>query len=220
MTPSPYPQERTFFFVRHGQTEWNAAQRMQGRSNSPLTDLGLKQADLSGALLAQFPIEKIYSSPLGRVQQTVASVQNYVPLTAVIDDRLKEWHCGEWSGHLYKDLRSRWPVEWSEWQADRYHVRPPGGENYPDMAKRARSFLDDVLTTQYKVICIISHGMIGRIMVSELMGLDEKKTIALRQANDVVIRVILSNKSAVGDHFVKGNGPRPGLPISGPERAA
>ncbi len=218
--PLSQPDEKILFFVRHGQTEWNAVQRMQGRSNSPLTSLGLKQADESGALLSQFPIEKLYASPLGRVQQTVSRIREHVPLDAIIDDRLKEWHCGEWSGSLYKELRANWPVEYTEWQADRYYVRPPGGENYPDMIIRARSFLDDVLATSYGVVGVISHGMIGRVMIATLLGLSERGTMALRQANDVVIRVTIGSEgSPVADHFIRGRGPHSGVPQTGSDRS-
>lgn len=205
---------RTLFFVRHGQTEWNAEQRMQGQANSPLTPTGRKHARQSGQFLAQFPIDFMYVSPLGRVQQTLSCVQEYVDAPWENDERLREWHCGEWSGHLYKDLRHKWPEDWAKWQKDRYRMRPPGGENYPDMFARVAPFIEGLGATKGEHIAILSHGMIGRIMISSLMGLQPGQTMRMRQANNVVIRLQIDAGKVEADHFVAGKGPRPGLPLA------
>ncbi|MBO6703483.1 MAG: histidine phosphatase family protein [Pseudomonadales bacterium] len=62
---------KEFYFIRHGQTEWNAIRRMQGQWNSDLNDLGRQQADINGRLLAGLDIEHIVASPLDRTRQTV-----------------------------------------------------------------------------------------------------------------------------------------------------
>ncbi|MEE4360963.1 MAG: histidine phosphatase family protein, partial [Pseudomonadales bacterium] len=95
------------YFVRHGQTEWNAVARMQGQWNSDLSELGRAQARVSGALLAGRGIEAMFASPLDRTRQTAALINEHLNLPVTYDDRLKEWDCGDWSGHLYAEVAER-----------------------------------------------------------------------------------------------------------------
>ena len=131
---------RTWYLVRHGETEWNAAARMQGRLDSGLTPLGREHAKCSGQLLARLGVDAIFASPLGRVRETLAIAAQDLPLPVVFDDRLEEWSGGGWSGEFHADLPVKWPVEWAAWVTDRYHCRSPGGENFVE-PRRSRAFV-------------------------------------------------------------------------------
>ena len=135
---------RTWYLVRHGETEWNAASRMQGQLDSRLTPRGREHATGAARLLARLGVDSVMASPLGRVRETIAIMMAELSLTAVFDDRLKEWSAGAWSGELYADIGDKWPAEWAAWEADRYNARSPGGENFVDLVDRARAFLADV----------------------------------------------------------------------------
>lgn len=87
----PSPSSRTWYLVRHGETEWNAASRMQGQLDSPLTSLGRQHARTSGRLLARLGVDTVFASPLGRVRETLAILSEHVTVTSAFDDRLKEW---------------------------------------------------------------------------------------------------------------------------------
>ena len=202
---------RVLYFVRHGETEWNRIKRMQGQWNSNLNALGQSQADENGRLLAGLGVDAIYCSPLDRTRQTAEIVTRHLDLPVIYDDRLKEWDSGDWSGHMYADIPGEWPSEWEAWHADRFHYRVPGGENYPDMFARARPFLEGVLATEDERIAIISHGMIGRVMISILMAFDEAETLAFGQANDVVFRISMGGERPEAAHFKAGKGPFDGL---------
>jgi len=203
--------QRTWYLVRHGETEWNAASRMQGQLDSRLTPLGRAQAKQSGQLLARLGVDAIYASPLGRVRETLAIVAEDVPVPVVFDDRLKEWSSGEWSGELHANLPGKWPDEWMAWVADRYHARSPGGENFVDLAGRARSFLADVDTPAARV-AIIAHGFLNRVLAGELLDLSPPEMLRIHQFNDAVIRIVGVDGTRSADYFVSGEGPRPGLP--------
>jgi broad specificity phosphatase PhoE len=205
---------KTIYFVRHGQTEWNAASRMQGQQNSDLNDIGRQQAEVHGRLLARLDIDVLYASPLDRARQTVEIVQRHVAIEARYDARIVEWNCGDWSGQLRADVRLRWPKQWAALEADPYHYRGPGCENYPDMLARTRPFVTELLASEARNIAVVSHGMIGRVMVGALMGFDAAAMIAFRQPNDIVYRVRLpaaSAAAAVLDRFEAGQGPYPGV---------
>jgi broad specificity phosphatase PhoE len=216
LSQSDYPSAidaKTIYFVRHGQTEWNAAARMQGQQDSDLNDVGRRQAEEHGRLLARLGVDALYVSPLNRARQTLAIVQRFVALDARADDRIKEWNCGLWSGQFRAEVRKRWPHEWAALEADPYHYRGPGCENYPDMIARSRPFVEELLASPERRIAVISHGMIGRVMVGTLMGFDESAMLDFRQPNDVIYRVRLHAEggSARLDHYNSGIGPIDGL---------
>lgn len=204
---------KQLYFVRHGQTKWNAIARMQGRWNSNLSDLGRRQAEVNGRFLDSQNIEALFVSPLDRTRQTAEIINQYLNLAATYDDRIMEWDCGDWSGHLYAEVKEKWPQEWQELEANRFHYRGPNCENYPDMIDRSVPFLEEVRLRPENNIAIVSHGMIGRVMVAQLMAFNEQQTLDFHQPNDVVFRVTLHEDSVEAAHFVAGEGPIPGLGI-------
>lgn len=203
---------RTWYLVRHGQTEWNAEKRMQGQWDSKLSELGRQHADTNGRWLATQGIEHVWASPLGRVRETAEIISKHMPMDPVWDDRLKEWSSGEWSGELYADIATKWPDEWRAWDSDRYNVRPRGGENFHDLAVRAASFLADARQHPAQTVAILAHGFIIRNIAACLLDLTRQDVLDIRQTNDVVFRVRETADGAVADHFIAGEGPHEGLP--------
>lgn len=209
--PEPRLREKTIFFVRHGQTEWNSVQRMQGRWNSDLDGLGREQADANGRLLAPMGIEAIFSSPLDRARQTTEIIRRHVRAPVIYDERIVEWDCGDWSGHLLSDVMERWPKEYAALLSDPFHYRGPNCENYPDLFERARPFVEDAMAHRAETLAIVSHGMIGKVMASILLQLREEETLAIFQPNDAVFRVTTGNDGGEVHHWRSGVGPREGF---------
>ena len=203
-----------YYFVRHGQTQWNAIARMQGQLESDLTALGRKQAEIGAQLLAGLDIEAIFASPLRRTRQTAEIINQYVDAPLAFDSRIVEWDCGDWSGHLHSDVKAKWPAEWAALEADRFNYRGPGCENFPDMIERAAPFVDELLAAPAERVAVISHGMIGRVMIGILMGFSTDKFLGFSQPNDVVYRTSLPAESTDGvpklHYYLKGRGPIPG----------
>jgi broad specificity phosphatase PhoE len=187
---------------------------MQGQLDSPLTALGREHARMSGRLLARLGVDAMFASPLGRVRETLAVLAEHVAVTPVFDDRLMEWSGGSWSGELYSDLPGRWPDEWAAWRADRYHQRPPGGENFVDLANRARSFVDAADRAAGERVAIVAHGFLNCALAAVLLGLSPAETMQIRQPNDIVIRIMVTDGGPSVDHFIRGAGPAPGLPVA------
>jgi broad specificity phosphatase PhoE len=202
---------RTWYLVRHGETEWNAAARMQGQFDSPLTPLGREHARSSGRLLARLGVDAVFASPLGRVRETIAIIADDISLPPIFDDRLMEWSSGAWSGELHADLARKWPTEWADWKTDGYNYRPPGGENFADLTDRARAFLEDAGATPGRV-AIVAHGFLNRALISVLLALSPAETIRINQSNETVIRIVENPGGTSVDYFVGGDGPLPGLP--------
>ncbi|MFK7913277.1 MAG: histidine phosphatase family protein [Pseudomonadales bacterium] len=210
---------KELYFIRHGQTEWNAIRRMQGQWNSDLSALGRDHAEVNGRFLKDMGIKYMVASPLDRTRQTADIINRYLQIGYDVDERLKEWHCGEWSGEMWADLPHKWPVEFAAWQADQFYYRGPGAENYPDMIARSTPLLDSILTSQFDKIAIVSHGMIGRAMVGTLLAMTPKAMLSFSQTNDTVFRLTLGSVAATNSstfqtaHYIAGNGPFGGLPM-------
>jgi broad specificity phosphatase PhoE len=205
---------KTLYFVRHGQTEWNAIRRLQGQWNSDLSELGRAQAHANGRLLAGLGLGAVFASPLDRARQTAEIITGHVGLSVAYDERIKEWDCGEWSGYLQDEVAKRWPEEWAAFHADLFHYRGPGCENFPDMFERARPFVDEVLALEVERVAIVSHGWIGKVMISILLGLWGQETLAIYQPNDVVVRVRTGERPDA-HHYRAGEGPFAGLVTHG-----
>jgi broad specificity phosphatase PhoE len=208
---------RTWYLVRHGESEWNAASRMQGQLDSPLTPLGLEHARGSARLLARLGVDAMFASPLGRVRQTVDIINEELSLEAAFDDRLKEWSAGDWSGELHADIRSKWPDEWAAWDADRYANRSPGGESFVDLVERSEAFVADARVRSGSRIAVIAHGFLNRALAAVLLSSTAEEMLRIRQGNDTVIRIIERASGATADYFVDGSGPRAGLPYATPD---
>lgn len=207
---------RTWYLLRHGETTWNRESRLQGQLDSPLTDAGRAHARASAALLARLGVDVIYASPLGRAQETVALMRDVLPHPVIVDDRLKEWCGGDWSGELHDEIRVKWPAEWAAWDADRYTTRSPNGESFGDLIARAAAFVGDAAPPPGSRVAIVGHGFMNRALANVLLALNRADTLAIRQGNDTVIRVTVTALDRRADHFVGGDGPRPGLPLEAP----
>jgi broad specificity phosphatase PhoE len=102
----PIPK-RDFYFLRHGQTDWNAEGRFQGHSDIPLNALGLSQARGAAALLAQCPVDIIVASPLARAARTAEIVNERLGKQIIFDDELKERHFGALEGLVIREVKAK-----------------------------------------------------------------------------------------------------------------
>jgi probable phosphoglycerate mutase len=152
----------TLVLLRHGQSVWLAEGRFQGRSDTPLSPLGRRQAELAGARLAapdappRLPVPggeplAVVHSPLARTRETaeavaggfVAARRPAPPLRP--DDGLAEIAQGAWEGLFQREVEERYPVEIAGWRRDPVGVHAPGGEALTEVDGRVRAALGRVL---------------------------------------------------------------------------
>jgi broad specificity phosphatase PhoE len=205
------------YLVRHGETEWNRQQRLQGRMDSALTADGRAHARANGALLAREGVEHLLVSPLGRARETADLIQAEFAVTVEYDDRLVERNCGAWEGLTIKEIESRFPDAWAERNRDPFHHRPPGGENLPDMLERIAPLAAQVRRLPVRSVAIVSHGISGRVLLTHFLGLEPAAADKVRQPNDLVYRLEFSATSVRSAYFRAGLEPHPGLFTVAPE---
>ena len=159
---------REVYILRHGETFWNAENRMQGGLNSPLTDKGHAQAATQFALLADRDLTGFIAicSPQGRAFQTAGiAVAPHIEMIRT-DDRLREIGVGAWQGRLRAELKADVPVEDTPDGPIALYEHAPQGEGFDRLEARCRAFLDDL---QGPAV-LITHGITSRMMRTILLN--------------------------------------------------
>lgn len=182
----------TIYFVRHGQTDWNAEWRLQGQIDIPINDKGRAQAKRNGEKLAETLDDpqayRYVASPLSRTRETMEIVRGGLGLPANgfdFDDLLKEIHFGDWQGSTWDELREREPEAIAARFDDPWNTVSPGdgGESYAMLSDRALSWLDSVREDTV----VVSHGGINRCLRGRLEGLTEEEITRLKVPQDKVM---------------------------------
>ncbi len=164
------------YLMRHSETDWNRAGRVQGHTDIHLNYNGMKIAALAGDGMADIPIDLCYTSPLVRAQETAGLIlsrnKHYIEKGAItkLDDRLMELNFGVWEGKLSNPAlgeidRTQYHQFFREGKPE---FIPEGAEIIDDVIKRTSAFLDDISSRpdyQDKNILVMSHGCAIRCML-------------------------------------------------------
>lgn len=176
------------YLLRHGETEWNVAGRLQGRMDSPLTARGCEQARRLGAILARrldgFAALPMQVSPLGRAQQTAAIVAQQLGSVRepIIEPRIREVSMGSWDGFTKAEIDARFPGRLDGAGRYDWYFRAPDGEAYEAARARVRAWLDE----QAGPVIAVSHGVAGRLIRGAYLDLPRDATLSLPASHDVV----------------------------------
>lgn len=158
---------------RHGQTAWNAADRVQGQTDVDLSEVGHTQAEAAAARLAELHPDVIVSSDLRRAADTAAALAAVTGLSVACDARLRERHYGEWQGLTNSEISARWPEASERWRAG-LPVPEFGIEDLDEVGKRMASALQDAADAHPGgTIVVASHGGAIRRGVVALLGWPE-----------------------------------------------
>jgi probable phosphoglycerate mutase len=168
-----YPR---IWFLRHGQTEWNRAFRLQGQQDSPLTAQGRedarRQAVIMRPVMARGP--DVFVSPLGRARQTADIALAGAPYQT--DPRLMEIGAGTWQGRLRDDILAEMPdLAARHPSALDIYAAAPDGEGFEAFRARIIAFLDALSAPSV----IVAHGLLGQVLRGHLRGLERDAMGAL-----------------------------------------
>jgi probable phosphoglycerate mutase len=148
-----------FIVVRHGETEWNVAARVQGQLDSDLTINGRAQADAIAARMAGESFDTIISSDLGRAMETARRIAFIRRIPVVPDARLRERHFGVGQGHTYDELDRKWPNVFTRTGPADPDVTIPEGETRREFHERVRSAFHALgAEHEGKRIAVVCHG--------------------------------------------------------------
>ena len=184
----------TIYFARHGQTDWNVEERLQGQADTDINETGRAQADRNGRLLAGLiPDPQAWhfvSSPLRRTRETMERIRAAMGLPRdgyATDARLMELHFGDWQGFTFAELELREPGSFARRNADKWSFLPPGtgAESYAMLAERVEPWLEGL---DRPTVCV-SHGGILRAVFVLAGVLTPLESGALTIPQDKVLRL-------------------------------
>ena len=180
---------RSIYLLRHGETVWNRAKRLQGHKDTPLTLKGVQQARAMGNKLCQV-LEGIqpatfFSSPIGRSYQTatiVADSINFDTELIILKKELKEITFGKWDGLNMEEILADYGAIWRKRKNAKWSFAPPDGESYEMASQRANNFISG-LAGEYPTV-IVAHGSLNKVIRGCWRGLEPEEIFHLDEPQD------------------------------------
>lgn len=178
--------------IRHGETDWNVVNHVQGASDIPLNEKGLQQAEAAGENLKDLRIDRIYSSPLIRARQTSEQIakKHNTPVEIVIEPALAEQNFGIYEGEPRDDPKY-------QEEKHKYFMRFKNGESFLDVAARVYPFLDRIIeeNPQDSVLLLSCHGGILRMIASYFGDLENDEFAGYFAKNCEVVEFDINRDS-------------------------
>lgn len=182
----------TLYLMRHGETQANLELRFNGRADSPLTELGVREARRHGRVLRGLvgpeTALRVVSSPLGRARHTAQLVREELGRGEVAletDERLTEISFGSWEGLTIAEIDRRYPGALDRRHAELWTFTIPEGESYEMVARRAAPFLAEAEGT----LVVVTHGAVERILRGLYAGLPKREICRLDEPQDVFFKL-------------------------------
>ena len=169
---------RYLVLLRHGQTQSNADNRMQGQIDTQLTELGLAQAVAAAEVLAKREPRVIYSSDLSRAKDTARELSKHLGERVQYDERLRETHLGDWQGKTHRDVDAESPGMRLAWRDDAT-LAPHGGESRIDVASRSVPLVRHIVENEpqwgvddcKRPVVLVTHGGLIAALTAALLRL-------------------------------------------------
>lgn len=177
--------------IRHGETDWNRAQRIQGQIDIALNDTGVMQAQRLALALQNESFAAIYASDLGRAQATAQAVVQASGVALRTDARLRERHYGVFEGLTYTEIAEQWPILAQAWRERDPDFAPPGGESLVDLSERVLPALD-ALAGQHpgqQIVCV-THGGVIDVLYRAATGQDLRTHRTWELGNTAINRLL------------------------------
>ena len=170
--------------VRHGQSEWNAARRLQGQADVGLSERGKRQADALRPVIEQISPCRAVASDLERVRETARRIWAETPR---FTDALRETDVGDWTGRAIDEIRSEDEAAYQGWRAGT--SAPPGGELWADFAARVTGVIEAELREPCQNLLVVCHGGVIRAILQRYIGLDPAHIIPVAPASLSALRL-------------------------------
>lgn len=158
----------TIYLTRHGQTQWNIEERMQGWQDSPLTEYGIRQATWLRDALKQVNFEAIYTSSVERTRQTAEILRHQRRCELIAYDNLREINLGEWEGYTKHDIQLKYPDAYHAfWNSPDLYCPVNKGESFHDLQRRVLPLVHNLITKhEGQTILIVTHTATLKLIMS------------------------------------------------------
>jgi len=187
---------RRLILVRHGETEWNAREVLQGQADIDLSDNGRAQADALARIVGRWSIDHAVTSDLKRAKQTSALL-GYPD--ARPDVRWREADLGDWTARDARELQATQGDAYRAWREGR--SAPPGGEDFAVLSRRIAAAIADLHAVEGTVL-VVTHGGVIRAALAHLINLTPERIVPVHPGSltvfefDKIPRLKLYNATA------------------------
>jgi broad specificity phosphatase PhoE len=190
----PFKHTPRIYFSRHGETLWNAEQRVQGQFDTELSGKGKGQADGNGIALREIIPDphnyEFVASPLKRTRETMERIRTGMgldPLQYRLEPQLLEVHFGDWQGFTIKEISMMSPELLDARHKDKWNFLPPGksAESYALLAVRIEKWLK---TVNRQTVCV-THGGVIRVLFHIVNGIAPKDAAEIEIVQDRVLKM-------------------------------
>jgi 2,3-bisphosphoglycerate-dependent phosphoglycerate mutase len=197
MTEAAFPAITRITAIRHGETAWNVATRIQGQLDVSLNETGYWQAEQAGIAMASEHVDAIYSSDLARAYETALAVAKHHGLTVQVDRGLREREFGIFQGKTFAEIEAQLPEQALKWRKRVPDFAPEGGESLLQFRERVTQCLSQLVNQNTgKHIIVVSHGGVMDVIYREATGLDLQAPRTWQLGNASINRVLFN-----GEHF-------------------
>lgn len=155
------------YIVRHGETEWNRQEKLQGWNDSDLTEKGRGCALLLGERLKEIPFDAIYSSSSKRALETAKIILGKRQEKIILEDDLREIYLGNWQGQTHEALKKKFPNEFAAFIHRLDHYEPITGESFSDVQSRVKRVIERIITEHPSGnVLIVTHSVCIEVLIS------------------------------------------------------
>lgn len=165
----------TLYIIRHGETDWNKDDRIQGRLNSNLTEKGRDNATVLGERLKDIEFAKIITSPSGRALETTELVRAAGDIDVQKNEMIMEMDMGPWQGLMKSEIREQYPDAYECFMNSPQLYQNEDAESFIDIYKRAEDFLHELKSSkQTGNLLIVTHGLFIKALFLNIKGIEIK----------------------------------------------
>ena len=164
-----------FYFIRHGETQWNKQGIYQGWTDIALSEEGKKQAECLGKRFEneKLKLDAVYSSPLQRAIATAEAVAKAKGLGVIADQHFKEINFGEWEGYTVEQLSQKHGKAYTDFFENPFIHPFPGERSFDAVIKRSLEGFQQLLKKhEGGNVAVVSHGGLLRVLIMTLMEMD------------------------------------------------
>ncbi len=188
-------KETEIILIRHGETEWNSQQRMQGHSNSDLSSVGQAQIQALGQWMKNVPFDHIYSSDSLRAKQTAEAITQFSGHELKIDLRLREKNLGVFEGLTSEEARERHPEVFRLFKTAGSKYVIDEGESTQQLQDRALEIVDEIrIKHPEERVLLVTHGGFIRVVMKHSLGLSLETSTRFLIRNTGVFRLVWEDK--------------------------
>lgn len=172
------------FLIRHGETEWNRQNRLQGHTDVKLSPEGILQAKLLAEHTPFKHVDEIYSSDLSRAFDTAGIIAERFNLTVKLMPELREMNYGDWEGRFISELVAESPKDFGKFFTDPERCHPPHGETFLECQARVMIGIRDIIANHdNQNVIVVSHGAAIRLIIGAALDIPIHKIWAISQFN-------------------------------------